>query len=156
VTNPPKRPFELKPISVRALSLCGVFGLLVGWLLHRGLDSVIGHAPLVTWSQMLSPFVAAAFLGATAWVTWRQVQHHKLEFQRAVNRLVLARSSAIVAAWVAGGYTGYAISWLGIGTDFARSAALRSGLTLVGGIAMLLTALTLERACRVRSDGPDT
>ena len=72
--------------------------------------------PIVAWTQVLVPFLMAAVLGAVAFRTWREVhvRHERLEPHRAVNRLVLARACAFVGAFVAGGYLGYAISWIGV------------------------------------------
>ena len=99
----------------------------------------------------------AAILGATAYGTWRAVHVHRevLEPHRAVNRLVLARACALVGALVAGGYFGYAVSWVGVGPDLAGQQLWRSVAAGLAGVAVVITALLLERACRVRSDPED-
>jgi hypothetical protein len=81
-----------------------------------------------------------------------QVRHERLEPHRMVNRLVLARACALVGALVAGGYAGYAVSWLGVDAELAAQRAWRSAAAAAGGVAMVITSLLLERACRVRSD----
>ena len=87
----------------------------------------------------------AAILGATAWLTWRQVHVHRrrIEPHRAVNRLVLAKSCALVGALVAGGYVGYAVSWVGLEAELAGQRVFRS----------LLAALAsaLPRGCSGRT-----
>ena len=84
-------------------------------------------APLVTWLQPVALFFVAAVLGATAWATWRAVHvlREWLEPHRAVNRFVLARSCALVGALVAGGYAGYALSWLGVDAALGPQRILR-------------------------------
>ena len=147
----------------------GVVGLVFGWSMHRIGDHFWGHAPLVTWSQVLAPYIASAILGVLAWITWGQVRGSRpfardskkrdrrsqgaapLDFQSAVNRLILARACALIGCLIAGGYLGYAMSWLWIQGDYAVSPAVRSAITAIGGIIMTLTALGLQRACRVRS-----
>ena len=85
----------------------------------------------------------AALLAATAVRTWREVhvRRERLEPQRAVNRLVLARASALVGALVAGAYLGYAISWIGADADLAGQRAWRSVAAAVGGVAMTIAAV---------------
>lgn len=131
-------------------------GLVVGWLLHPLAERWRGTAPIVTWTQVLALFLMAAVLGAVAVRTWREVhvRHERLEPHRAVNRLVLARACAVVGALVAGGYLGYAISWIGVDAELAAQRGWRSVTAGAGGVAMTIAALGLERACRVRSD-PD-
>ena len=52
---------------------------------------------------------------------------------------------------VAGGYAGYAVSWLGLRAELADERILRSAAAAVAGVAIVIGALLLERACRVRS-----
>lgn len=145
---------HLQPTSPGPLVAWAAVGLVGGWLVRPVSERIQGTAPVVTWLQPFALWFVAAILGATAWVTWRtvHVRQDYLEPQRAVNRLVLARSCALVGALVAGGYFGYAVSWLGVDTDLAAQRVWRSALAGVGGVAIVATAVLLERACRVRSD----
>ncbi len=123
-------------------------------MFHPLAERAMGTAPLITWSQPLALFLIAAVLGGTAWLTWRalHVRRERLQPHLAVNRLVLARSSALVGALVAGGYLGYAVSWLGVDVELGPQRALRAGVAAVAGVVVVITALLLERACRVHSD----
>lgn len=145
---------RLRPTSPAVLTVATVLGLLGGWLLHPLWEQVSGSPPVITWAQPLALFLVAAILAGTAWLTHRTLHVHaaRLEPHRAVNRLVLARACAIVGALAGGGYLGYAVSWLGIEADLAEQRAWRSGLAAVAGVLVVVTALLLERACRVRSD----
>lgn len=149
---------RLRPTSPGALTAWAVVGLVGGWLLRPLAERAQGMAPIVTWLQPLALFFVAAVLGATAWLTWRTVHVHRdyLEPHRAVNRLVLGRACALVGALVAGGYAGYALAFLGVDTDLATQRVWRSAVGAVGGVAITISALLLERACRVRSGDPDT
>ena len=69
-----------------------------------------------------------------------------------MNRLVLARACALVGALVAGGYAGYALSWVGLESDLASQRLWRSAIAALAGVAIVVTSIVLERACRVRSD----
>ncbi len=157
-SSPPGEPSggSLRPTSTAVLVGWAGVGLVAGWLLHPIAERLQGTAPVVTWTQVLALFLIAAVLAAVAVRTWREVhvRHERLEPQRAVNRLVLARACAIVGALVAGGYLGYAISWIGVDAELAAQRAWRSVTAGVGGVATALAALALERACRVRSE-PD-
>lgn len=148
---------RLQPTSPGAVTAWAVVGLVGGWLLRPLAERIQGTAPIVTWLQPLALLFVAAILGATAWITWRtvHVRREYLEPHRAVNRLVLARACALVGALAAGGYAGYALSWLGVDTDLATQRVWRSAVGAVGGVAIIMTALLLERACRVRSGGPE-
>jgi MFS family permease len=148
---------QLRPTSPAAITGWAVAGLVGGWLVHPATERLGGTAPVLTWAQPLALALVAAILGSTAWLTWRTVHVHRqrLEPHRAVNRLVLARASALVGALVAGGYLGYAVSWLGDDAELASQRAWRSGASSVAGVAIVITAVLLERACRVRSDDPE-
>lgn len=131
-----------------------VVGLVGGWLLHPVGERVWGTAPLVGWAQVGVLAFVAAILSGTARATWRQVQVRRqwLEPHRAVNRLVLAKACALVGALVAGGYAGYALSWLGVASELAGQRTVRSLLAAAASALLVAAALALERACRVRRD----
>ncbi len=153
----PEPTGRLRPTSGGALTAWAVVGLVGGWLLHPVADRLRDTAPIVTWAQPLALVLVAAILGATAYLTWRtvHVQQLRLEPHRAVNRLVLARSCALVGALVAGGYLGYAVSWIGVDTELATQRAWRSAVAAAAGVGIVVTSVLLERACRVRSDEDD-
>ena len=106
---------------------------------------------------MLALFLVAAILAGTAWATWRtlHVHGHRLEPHRAVNRLVLAKACALVGALAAGGYAGYALSWVGMAAELADQRMVRSGIAALGGLLTCGAALLLERACRVAAPKDD-
>jgi hypothetical protein len=99
-----------------------VVGLVGGWALHPVAERFRDTAPIVTWAQPLALLLVTAILGATAYVTWRtvHVHHQRLDPHQAVNRLVLARACALVGALVAGGYFGYALSWVGVESELGE------------------------------------
>lgn len=160
-SEPPEEPSEerrreghLRPISGALLAGCAVAGLAGGWLLHPLTVELGRTAPVVTWPQALALVLVTGLLGLVAWHTWRtiHVQRLPLEPHRAVNRLVLARACAVVGALAAGGYLGYGVSWLGDPSPIADQRVLRSAVAALGGGAVVVASLLLERACRVRSE----
>jgi hypothetical protein len=148
------RDGHLQPTSAGIVTAWAVAGLVGGWLLHPVAERLSGTAPVVTWLQPVALFLVAAIVGGAAWATWRAVQVRRewLEPQQAVNRLLLARSCALVGALVAGGYLGYAVSWVGSDAALAGQRGWRSVAAGVAGALIVVAALLLERACRVRSD----
>ena len=148
---------RLQPTSPTVLTVWGLVGLVGGWLFHAYADRQMTAAPVVTWAQPLALFLVAAILAATARATWRIVQDRPRSMapHQAVNRLVLARACAYVGVLVAGGYLGYALSWVGVSAELAEERAIRSLIAGLGGASIVVTALLLERACRVRKDEDD-
>ena len=143
--------------STTAGSLIGtaLLGLVLGWLLKPLSIRFGGTAPTVGWLPVLALAFVALVMVSVAWSTHRSLhrRHERLQPHLAVNRLVLAKSCSLAGALVAGGYLGYALSWLGL-TD-AELAHQRMVHALVGGLAggaLVAGSLLLERACRV---GPD-
>ncbi|MGL5810443.1 MAG: DUF3180 domain-containing protein [Nocardioides sp.] len=141
-------------MSGAALSGFAIVGLVGGWVLRRIAEALAGHAPSVSWPQVIAPYLAALILGLVSWATWQRVQRGRaapLDAQRAVNRLVLARSSALIGSLIAGGYAGYAVSWVGLISESATPTIVRSGIAALGGVSMMLMGLVLQRACRIRA-----
>jgi hypothetical protein len=140
------------------LAAWAVVGLAGGWLVHPIAERISGTAPIVTWLQPLALLLVAAILGVTAHATWRalQVRRELLLPHQAVNRLVLARACAFVGALAAGGYLGYGLSWVEVEAELADQRLVRSLVAAVASVLVVVTALLLERACRVRDDDPET
>ncbi|QIK74541.1 DUF3180 domain-containing protein [Nocardioides piscis] len=155
--GPPEPQGRLRPTSGASLAIAGVVGLLGGWLVRPVMVRLGATVPLVSWTQVLVLVFVAAFLAYVAWHTWQTIQVHRrrLEGDRAVNRLVLARACALVGALVAGGYVGHGISWLGSASELADERLVRCAVAAVAGIAVMSISLLLERACRVPSSGSD-
>lgn len=145
---------RLQPLSVPLIAALAVLGLVLGWLAHPLLQRLLGVAPIVTWlPALLFGFVSAILLVAVRGTRKAQTgSRPPPDPQHMVNRFVLARATALVGAVVAGGYAGYAVSWLGLDAELASQRALRSAVAAASALAMVVAAGLLERACRVRSD----
>lgn len=160
MSAPPEEPQpqgSLRPTAPATVGVSVIVGLVAGWLLHPISDR-FGTPPVVSWLQPLTLAFVAAVLLAAAYATHRSlhVRRDGLEPHQAVNRLLLARSCVVVGGLVAGGYFGYAVSWLGLRAELADERILRSSLAGLAGVGIVIGALLLERACRVRSDGEET
>lgn len=155
MTQAPDGPVgSVRPTTPAGPVVLGCLGLVAGWSIRPLALAQDVAVPGVSWLQVLVlGFVAAVVVG-TAWLTWRQlqVQRFRLEAHRAVNRLLLARSCILVGALLAGGYAGYAMSWLGVDSEVAGERMLRSGVAVLLAVALIAGAIWLERACRVRDD----
>lgn len=150
-------PGRVRPTHVGVLVCLAAVGILAGWLTRPLGERVNGTAPLVTWAPSLALLLVALILAWTAWVTGRAIRLRRfLEPQQAVNRLVLAKASALVGALVAGGYAGYAVSWLGVSAELGAERAWRSGAAAVAAGLVVAGSLWLERACRVRNNDHTT
>lgn len=136
----------------RALVVAALFGGLAGWLLAVTTAALDVVPPSIPWSAPVGLFLVAALVGAIAWTTHQQIQvrRQRMEPQRAVAFLVLGKASALGGALVAGGYLGYALSFVNrFEADGPRERVVRSLVALVGGVALCVAGLLLERACRV-------
>ncbi|HYO40528.1 MAG TPA: DUF3180 family protein [Nocardioidaceae bacterium] len=154
--EPPEPAGRLSTTSPGAVTGFALGGLVLGWLVRAVSLRTTGTPPTVTWLPVVVLLFVAAVLGAVAWSTYRMLHRRqgRLEPHHAVNRLLLAKASALAGSLVAGGYFGYALSWLGrTDVTLARERVLHS--LLAGGAAVLLVvgALLLERACRVSRPG---
>lgn len=144
---------HVRPTRPGPVVLVGVLGLIGGWSLRPLFQWLGGSPPLVSWVQVGALYFVAAVLAVTAWQTKRALSRPLgMEPNRAVNRLVLAKACVLVGAVVAGGYGGYALTWIASEAALAEQRILRSGLGALAGLLMLLAAVWLERACRVRDD----
>jgi ABC-type Fe3+-siderophore transport system permease subunit len=139
----------------RALVVAALFGGLAGWLLAVTTQALDVVPPSIPWSAPVGLFVVAALIGAIAWSTHQQIQvrRQRMEPSRAVAFLVLGKASALGGALVAGGYLGYALSFVSrFDADGPRERVIRSLVAMVGGIALGVAGLLLERACKVPVD----
>ena len=114
--EPPEPPGRIHTTTPGAVIAFSLVGLVLGWLVRPVTVRMSGTAPTVGWAPVVALAFVAAVLGATAWSTYRTVhrRRERLEPHHAVNRLVLAKASALAGALFAGGYLGYAISWWGL------------------------------------------
>jgi MFS family permease len=153
--EPPEPGGQLGTTTVGAIVGFAVVGLVLGWLVRPVSLRSGGTAPTVSWLPVLALLFVAVIVGSVAWSTYRLIhrRHERLAPHHAVNRLVLAKACTLGGALVAGAYAGYAISWVGLTEALlARERMLHAALAALAGVALVVGALLLERACRTRRD----
>lgn len=157
--EPPEPRGHIRTTGTGPLVLFGLTGLVLGWLIRPVSIWMDSPAPTVGWPPVLALFFVALIVGSVAWSTYNAFhrRNERIEPHRAVNRLVLAKSCALAGAMVAGGYFGYALSWVGVANaDLAEERMIQSVLAGIAGLLVVVGSLLLERACRVRgSDDRD-
>lgn len=145
---------RISPTGPGPLVVAGVLGLVLGWAV-RPLSLRFDYAePDVSFTSIGALFFVAAIIGGTAYITRRTVRRHRFDLapHQAVNRLVLGKACALVGALVVGGYLGYAVAQLGVANPASETRLWHSLLAALGGLALTVTALLLELACRVPGD----
>ena len=152
-----QEPGRIGTTSPTSLAVAGLVGAVLGWVLAPVLGALRGVVPSVPWSAVLAlAFIALLLLG-TAWVTYRMIHTRlqRMDPQRAVNLLVLAKASALAGAVVAGGYVGFGVHYLdSLDIALPRERVVRSGLAAAAAVLVCAGGLLLERALRVPR-GPD-
>jgi hypothetical protein len=152
--EPPPPEGRLRTTGPGLVLGCVLTGMVVGWAIRPVAVWLGATAPRVTWSPAVALVLAAAILLVAAVSTRRTVRQRRpgLRPHQAVNRLVLAKASALSGALVAGGYLGYALTWVGVAAELSDERIVRSLASAAGAAATLGAALFLERACRVSDD----
>jgi hypothetical protein len=133
-----------------ALGSATVAGLVTGWSLRSVLGFWDITPPFVTVLQMLT----LAAVGVLLFLEARSMRKHRhrpdrgLTASQAVNRLAMAKASAIVGAFVAAAYVGHAVSWMGADSEAAPERIARALIAALAGVSVAAGGLVLERACR--------
>lgn len=98
----------------------------------------------------------AAFVGIAALRTHQARRAQlRLPAHRAVNLLVLGKTCARAGAAVVGGYAGFALGYLRPSMSVPAGQVVLVALTCLGGVALMLTGLALERACEITPEDED-
>lgn len=152
------QPGRLRPVSRWILIALAALGVAIGWTVVIVIENGGGVAPTVSW---LTP-VAWGFLAALLFLAARnthqriQVRRERIEPQRAVFFLLLAKASAFVGALSAGVYTGFALSFVdSFEASGPRNRTIICGLAALLAVAVVIAGLLLERACRVPPTDPN-
>lgn len=133
-------------------------GLVIGLLVRPISVRFDASPPQVGWGAATTLFVVALVVGALAWNTWQSLhkKHERMTSDHAAKMLALSRSCTIVGALFAGGYGGFALAFIGdLDTPLGHERAVNGGVAALAGVLLFVTALLLERACRLPEDDDD-
>ncbi len=114
--------------------------------------SATSSAPRVPWTSVVALAAVAVANTVLAWWTHRTVhrERKRMDPGLAVTFLLFAKASSVVGAFVAGGYAGFALHFVGqLEVDLPRERVIRSIVAAVTGVAIVISGLLLERACRI-------
>ena len=148
------------PTPLRLLLLALVVGGVLGYAFAVLSEQVSSSssAPRVQWTAaVVLGALAVADLVLAFW-TYRVVhrERRRMEPGLAVMFLLFGKASSAVGAFVAGGYAGFALHFVGrMDADLPRERVIRAVVAAVTGVAVVISGLLLERACRIPKD-PDT
>ncbi|MFJ4011688.1 DUF3180 domain-containing protein [Streptomyces sp. NPDC090026] len=151
--------------QLRLGMLAGIF-VAAGVLSWGGarLWDALGTLPSVPLAAPIVLAVIATVLAATALSLRNRLKAQRerrpgaegVEPLMAARAVVFAQASALVAALVSGMYGGAGVFLLGsLDVPARRDQAIYAGFAVVAGIAVIATALWLERVCKLPEDGDD-
>lgn len=144
---------RVRPTSSGLLAAYLATGVLAGWLIRFFCLRWVLTEPKVGWEAVgVVAFLAAAIASVAVQTARLRRSGRRLEPHRAVNRLVLGKTCAILGAAAGGVYLGFAIAHIGVGGPAAHNQLLHAALAAIAGFALMGAALRLEHACRVGDD----
>lgn len=138
------------PLLVATFVVGGLLGYALA-VLSEQLSS-ISSAPRVQWTSVVALAAIAVADLVLAWWTYRVVhrERRRMDPHLAVTLLLFSKASSVVGAFVAGGYIGFALHFVGnMEADLPRERVIRGLAAGVTGVAIVICGLLLERACRV-------
>ncbi|MDO9379511.1 MAG: DUF3180 domain-containing protein [Nocardioidaceae bacterium] len=148
----------MRRTSPVALALLAAVGLVAGRSIRIVVENAGGIVPSVPWTAPVALFFVALALGGLAWSTYTSLHRDRRRMQadRGVRLLALAKSCAIVGAVVTGGYLGFALSFVdAMDAALPRERVLRSLVAAAGAACLVVASLLLERSCEVPRDDED-
>ncbi|MRJ76010.1 DUF3180 family protein [Aeromicrobium sp. SMF47] len=143
--------------AVLIVALLGL-GLVGGRLTPPLIVRLDGTPPRLGWIAPLLLLAGAVVVGMFAWSTWQTLhkKHERMTADHGIKMLSLAKSCAIVGALVAGFYGGYALAYLdSLDSVLGKERFVRGLAAAVASLLLMVTALLLERACRLPDDDED-
>jgi hypothetical protein len=150
---------SMTPTSVSTLVVAGLAMAALSWL---AISRFYGNFPAIPWLPGLTLLALAGLEFVAAVNTKARIDRRRgtepVDPLLVARYVVLAKASALAAALFTGLYAGV-VAWLV--TEQGRLTQAEDDLTpavvgLVGSVALVAAALTLERACRVPPPPPSS
>lgn len=150
-----RRP-TVVPTSARTVVLAALAGAGVSWLALQVVRYAGAALPLPGVGAWASVLLLTA---ATGWLAWRTRdavrRRDSIEAAVAVTRLRIGKAGALVAAALGGAYLALAVvAFGGWPAPLAQSRVVDALVALIACVGWGISALALERACRIPGD-PD-
>ena len=145
----------VKPTHIRSLLALFLVGGVLGYAFVRITIAVNGVAPQIEWTSVIVLLAAAAIVLVLANSTYRTVHRdrRRIDANRAVRFLLLAKASALVGAIVAGAYLGFAAQFVNqLDVSLPETRVIRSVSAAIAAVVLVVAGLLLERACRIPKD----
>lgn len=149
--NQRQRGTGMRPTNPATLLVAAVAAGAVAWLITK---TAYGSMPKLPWLPPVSIFALAVVEAVMARTTKSRIEHRpgtaRVDPLSVARFVVLAKASALAGALIAGAYGGVLLFLLthrnlSAATDDTPAAVAG----LVGGAALVVAGLLLERACRV-------
>ncbi|MBM9464792.1 DUF3180 family protein [Aeromicrobium sp. YIM 150415] len=133
-------------------------GAIVGRLIPPLAVRFEGQSPRPDWTAAVLLAAGAAVVGVLAWSTWQSLHKKKLRINadRAIQLLAVAKSCVLVGGVFSGGYAGFVLAYVGVSSELARERLLHGGAAAVAALLLLVAALLLERACQLPGDDDES
>jgi hypothetical protein len=144
-----------KPTPSLLVAVLLAVGVVAGRLTPPLIVRLDGTPPRLGWVAPLMLLAGAMVVGMFAWSTWQTLhrRHERMTADHGIRMLSLAKSCAVVGALVAGYYGGYALAFLdALDATLGRERFVRGLAAAVASLLLMVTALLLERACRLPDD----
>lgn len=154
------------PTRIGTLLGAGLVAAPLGWAFGLVAQAATGALPAVPWVLPLLLLFMAALLLIGARMVRGWVEERR--YDRQVDALLVARlfalgkAAAVFGAVIGGVYIGFGLlAAVELPPPVRTGRVVLSGLVVAGGVVVALSALRLERACRVPHpdgddpDGPD-
>lgn len=147
----------MKPTRARLLVVIAVIAAALGWAVATVADSIASRYLPVPWSAAAAVWLLAVALGMWTWLArprlLRKPRTQPLSPFVAARTAALALAASRVGAGVTGAYAGIGIVFVSeLQIPAAQHGAWITGVTALGGLALVAVGLYLEHLCRIRGD----
>lgn len=152
----PDEPGTMRTTPLPLVLALFVLGGAVGWSAVAVIQSTGGTVARPPWLAVGALALFAGLLLAGAWYMYDRVHRkgQRVDPLYAFRLLVLGKAGALVGALVGGGYAGVALRFAGdLGyRGSATGKVVTAGAAALAGIAIVVAAMLLERACKRPKD----